>query len=42
MICCYSEDGTNPALELCQRLDIPVRENAKINLGIGRPYIIER
>ena len=42
MICCYSEDGTNPALELCQRLGIPVRENAKINLGIGRPYIIER
>lgn len=42
MICCYDADGTNPALALCQRLGITVRDNAKVNIGIGRPYQIER
>ena len=42
MICCYNEDGTNPAVELCERMGITVRENAKVNIGIGRPYKIER
>lgn len=42
MICCYDEDGTNPGVELCERLGIRLRDNAKVNIGIGRPYVIER
>lgn len=42
LICCYDEDGANPALALCERLGISPRENAKVNIGIGRPYIIQR
>ena len=39
---CYSEDGTLPALELCKELGIAARPNCKVNLGMGRPYTIER
>ena len=42
MICCYDEDGTNPAVKLCEEEEIVMRPNAKINIGIGRPYRIER
>ena len=42
MICCYNEDGTNPAIELCEKAGVHVRPNAKVNIGIGRPYKIER
>lgn len=39
---CYDEDGTLPALALCDELGITPRPNCKVNLGMGRPYIIER
>lgn len=42
LICCYDEDGANPALALCEKLGVSPRENAKVNIGIGRPYIIQR
>lgn len=42
MICCYNEDGTNPAVALCEQEGISLRSNAKVNIGIGRPYRIER
>ena len=42
MICCYNEDGTNPAVELCEKMGIHMRDNAKVNIGIGRPYKIDR
>lgn len=42
MICCYDENGTNPAVKLCEELGIILRPNSKINIGIGRPYKIER
>ena len=42
MITCYNEDGTLPGLELCKEMGIPVRDNCKVNIGIGRPYKIER
>jgi len=42
MICCYNEDGSNPALELCRREGITPRFNSKVNIGIGRPFCIER
>ncbi len=35
----FSEDGTLPARERLRSLGIPVRPNAKINLGMGRPII---
>ena len=40
--CCYNEDGTSPAVKLCEELGVTVRPNAKVNIGIGRPYKIER
>ncbi len=42
MICCYNEDGTNPAVALCEQEGVAPRTNAKVNIGIGRPYRIER
>lgn len=42
MITCYDKDGTLPGLELCRQMGIPVRDNCKVNIGIGRPYKIER
>jgi NAD-dependent dihydropyrimidine dehydrogenase PreA subunit len=42
MISCYNEDMTIPALPLLQELGMMPRENAKVNIGIGRPYKIER
>lgn len=41
-ICCYDEDGTNPALSLFKEVDMPARINSKVNIGIGRPYVINR
>lgn len=37
MICCYEEDGSNPAVALCNEEGVVLRENAKVNIGIGRP-----
>ena len=34
-----SEDRTVPVLPLLQALDIQVRPNAKINMGLGRPLV---
>lgn len=42
LICCFDEDGTNPALRLLEEMGIKPRQNAKVNIGIGRPYVIER
>lgn len=42
VICCYDEDGTNPALRLFDEVGMPARINSKVNIGIGRPYVIER
>ena len=42
MITCYNDDGTLPGLDLCKIMGIPVRDNCKVNIGIGRPYKIER
>ena len=42
MICCYDEDGNNPAVALCEKAGITPRLNAKVNIGLGRPYRIER
>lgn len=42
MICCYDEDGTNPAIALCEGEGITPRLNSKVNIGIGRPYRIVR
>lgn len=41
-ICCYEEDGTNPALALFEKVNMPARVNCKVNCGLGRPYVIER
>lgn len=32
-------DGRIPQEEVCKRMGIPVRPNAKNNVGLGRPYI---
>ncbi|MGE4283006.1 MAG: DUF362 domain-containing protein [Clostridia bacterium] len=42
LICCFEEDGSNPAVALFEELGIKPRINAKVNIGIGRPYKIER
>ena len=42
MVCCYNEDGINPAVALCEEYGFAPRANAKVNVGIGRPYRIER
>ncbi len=42
LICCFDEDGTIPVLPVLQRLGMNPRQNAKVNLGMGRPYIIIR
>ncbi len=37
----FAEDGTLPVLEKLKCLDIHVRPNAKINMGMGRPMVEE-
>ncbi len=39
---CYDADGTLPANALCHSLGIIPRPNCKVNLGMGRPFRIER
>ncbi|MBQ6222621.1 MAG: 4Fe-4S binding protein [Solobacterium sp.] len=42
MVCCYDEDGTIPALELCRNMGFEPRFNSKVNVGLGRPYVIDK
>ena len=35
----FAEDGTLPVLEKIKRLGLSPRPNAKINLGLGKPFI---
>ena len=42
MITVYDEDGNLPGLELCKKMGITVRDNCKVNLGIGRPLKTNR
>lgn len=42
LVCCYDEDGVNPAIALCESENVKPRMNAKVNIGIGRPFRIER
>lgn len=37
MICRFDEDESIPALELIEASGITIRENAKVNVGLGRP-----
>lgn len=37
VICCYDEDGTLPILDILEKIKMPPRQNAKVNLGLGRP-----
>lgn len=40
MICCYEEDGSNPGVTLALEAGMPARFASKVNIGIGRPYVI--
>jgi NAD-dependent dihydropyrimidine dehydrogenase PreA subunit len=42
LVCCYDEDMSIPVLGLLEEIEMMPRENAKVNVGIGRPYKIER
>ncbi len=42
LICCYDDHGDIPVLGMLEDLGMSPRENAKVNLGVGRPFIIER
>lgn len=42
LVCCYDDDLSIPALALLEGIGMEPRENAKVNIGIGRPYKIER
>jgi|LSQX01.3.fsa_nt_gb NAD-dependent dihydropyrimidine dehydrogenase PreA subunit len=42
LISCFNDDMTVPVLQILEGLDIKPRMNAKINLGMGRPYVITR
>ncbi len=37
MICRFDDDGNVPALDLIEASGITIRENAKVNVGLGRP-----
>jgi hypothetical protein len=41
-IACYDEDKTIPGLDMLKELGIQPRPNGKVNLGLGRPFVIER
>ena len=38
LICCYDDDGTLPIAPVLERLGMKPRMNAKVNLGMGRPF----
>lgn len=40
LISCFEEDGTNPGLETIKSLGITPRSNCKVNLGLGRPLVV--
>lgn len=42
VICCYEDDGSLPILPVLEQLGITPRMNAKVNLGMGRPFKIHR
>ncbi|MGI6451324.1 MAG: DUF362 domain-containing protein [Desulfitobacteriia bacterium] len=42
LMCCFDEDGRIPVLPTLQKLGMNPRQNAKVNLGMGRPYKIIR
>jgi len=42
LICCFDEDGSIPALPILEKIGLKPRPNAKVNLGLGRPYKIVR
>ncbi|WP_035214301.1 DUF362 domain-containing protein [Desulfitobacterium hafniense] len=42
LICCFEEDGSIPVLTELERIGMKPRANAKVNLGMGRPYKIIR
>lgn len=42
LICCFDEDGTIPVLPRLEKIGMLYRENAKINLGMGRPLVLTR
>ncbi len=42
LICCFEEDGSIPVLPELEGLGMKPRANAKVNLGMGRPYKIIR
>jgi NAD-dependent dihydropyrimidine dehydrogenase PreA subunit len=42
IIGCYEENGSLPVLPLLEQAGLQHRVNAKMNLGLGRPYKIER
>ena len=42
VICCYDGDGTLPILPVLDRIGMPPRQNAKVNLGMGKPLKIIR
>lgn len=37
MICRFDDDGDVPALDIIEASGITIRENAKVNVGLGRP-----
>ena len=42
IIGCFAESGALPVLSMLRSMDLEPRVNAKVNLGLGRPYVIER
>jgi len=42
LISCFEDDGSLPVLPLLQKMGIKPRVNSKVNLGLGRPYKINR
>lgn len=42
IICCYDEDGTLPIRAVLDKIGMKPRMNGKVNLGMGRPYVIDK
>ena len=42
LMCCFEEDGSIPVLPMLEAIGITPRVNSKVNLGMGRPYKINR
>ena len=38
----YEEDGSLPALALCEEVGMSARPNSKVNIGMGRPFFAGR